>query len=220
MDEIKDVKKPAKEETIQVPKKLLEDLQFEIAENKRQRLESDAKMAGMTELLEKDQTPGTRTEGGLRKKTNFEPSYRTVRLRQYPKAGDFDNLGWVIGWSHRGAYRDSDLSGIPGQQTDWIDIMFLDDEKTKEGLPKFEKVRLLDLLNKSVQKHFEIIEKKTKIREVPTNEKINVVMFDPQHGLIGTGEIVDGYVSYSEDTYVLKFPGREKPLSIDGIFVN
>ena len=156
----------------------------------------------------------------MKKKTNFEPKFRTVRLRTYPIAGNYDNQGVVIGWSNRGAYQDVDGSGIPGQKTDYLEVMFLDHEKNKDGKLLFEKVKLLDLFNNGVQKHYKIISKETSVREEATGEQITVSMYDPKHGLVNTGEVVDGYVAYSDVTYTIEIPGRKEPLVIDGMFVN
>jgi hypothetical protein len=175
----------------------------------------EAENAGVKEMLEKG---GAADDGALKKKKTFEPKFRTVRIRKYPIAGDFENLGYVIGWTNRGAYQEVDRSGTSPMMVDFIDIIFYGQDKTA-GKIKAEKVKLLSLLN-SEQVHCKILETKKVPREVPTGEEINVTVWDPQHGLTDTGDKVDGYVAYTDITYTIQIPGINNPVEIDGLFLN
>jgi hypothetical protein len=205
------------EKMVQVPEASLTKLQEQMAEMERKDAEKDAKLAGLEELLAKGATP----EGApaLREKKNFEPKFRTVRIRKYPIAGGPD-LGYVIGWTSRGAYQMIDKSGISPQVIDYIDIIFLGQEKTKDGKIKAEQVKLLDLLNKGSQVHCKVIDMKHEKKKIPTGEEIDVTVFDPQHGLIATGDKIDGFIVQSEIEYTIQIPGIEKPVVIDSAFLN
>ena len=208
----------AKEKTIEVSEKSLLAMQEKMAEMERQREEDRSKMAGLEELFSKGATPTG--EGKLREKKNFEPAFRTVRIRKYPIAGDYENLGYVIGWDHRGAYQEVDRTGVSPQVLDFINIFFLGKERGENGKLKAEKVKLLDLINNSVQVHCKILETKKNIIKVPTGEEIDVSVFDPQHGLVSTGDKVDGYFTQSEVKYTISIPGIDKPVEVGGEFVN
>jgi len=208
----------AKEKTIEVSEKSLLAMQEKMAEMERQREEDRSKMAGLEELFSKGATPVG--EGKLREKKNFEPAFRTVRIRKYPIAGDYENLGYVIGWDHRGAYQEVDRTGVTPQVLDFINIFFLGKERGENGKLKAEKVKLLDLMNNSVQVHCKILETKKNIIKVPTGEEIDVSVFDPQHGLVSTGDRVDGYFTQSEVKYTISIPGIDKPVEVGGEFVN
>lgn len=207
-----------KDETVEVPMSLLTKMQEDMALMERKQADLEAKNAGLEELFAKDAS----TEGGekLREKKSFEPKFRTVRIRKYPIAGDVNNLGYVIGWTNRGAYQEVDRSGVSPQLVDYIDIMFYGQDKTKEGKLKAEKVRLLDLLNNGVQIHCKITDVKKVPRKEPTGEEIDVTVFDPTHGLVGTGDKIDGYTAYSDITYTIAIPGVPEPVEVDGTFVN
>lgn len=207
------------EKKVEVPLKLLEDMQAQMADLERKVEDSNAKSAGLEELLAK--SPETTGEPKLREKKSFEPKFRTVRLRKYPIAGDTTNLGYIVGWTNRGAYQEVDRTGVRPEIVDYIDIVFLGVEKTKEGKIKAEKVRLLDFINNGVQVHCKILETKREddIR-VPTGEEIDVTVFDPAHGLVQTGDKIDGYVAYSEISYKVQIPGQTEPVWIDSTYCN
>lgn len=214
-----DPKDPKKDEKVEVPLKLLEEMQKSMAELERKVAESDAKNAGLEEMFSK----GAETEGkdkGLREKKNFEPKFRTVRLRQYPIAGNVDDQGYIIGWTNRGAYQEVDRTGVSPQTVDFIDVVFLGHEKTKDGKIKAEKVKLLDIMNKGTQVHCKILEMKRDEKKVATGEEINVSIFDPAHGLVETGDVIDGYVTFSDIQYKIQVPGVADPVWVDGKFVN
>lgn len=202
---------------IEVSEKTLIKIQEDMAEMERQREEDRAKVAGLEEALAK---AGTTGEVKLREKKSFEPKFRTVRVRKYPIAGDPENLGYVVGWTNRGAYQEVDRSGISPQVVDYIDIIFLGKEKNEKGKLSAEKVRLLDLMNKGIQVHCKIIEQKKDEKQVPTGEEINVSVFDPQHGLVSTGDTIDGFTSYSEIEYKIQIPGVNEPVWIDSLYCN
>lgn len=205
------------DEIIPVPSKVLQTIQENMAKMELDMEEMKNKNAGLEELLAK---AGTEGEPKLRTKKNFEPKFRTVRLRKYPIAGDIEKLGFVIGWSNRGAYQEVDKTGISPQIVDYMDIMFLGHEKNDKGVPKYEKVKLLDFMNKGIQVHCKILDMKKDNHDVSTGEEINVNVFDPQHGLVSTGEMIDGYTSYSEITYKVQVPGVTEPVWVDSLYCN
>lgn len=206
------------EETVAVPSSVLADIQKQLAGFERDKAESDAKIAGLEEMIANGAV--TNTDATLRKKKDFAPKFHSVKLRQYPIAGDHENLGWVVGWTNRGAYQEVDRSGVSPQMVDYIDIIFLGDEKTKEGKIKAEKVRLLDLLNKGTQTYCKVLKEDRTPRAEPTGEEIDVSIFDPAHGLIQTGEKVDGVVMFSDVVLTIEVPGHPSPVEIDSTFVN
>lgn len=207
-------KKPKK---IEVDESLLISMQEHMAETDRKMADMEAKNAGLLELVSKEAS--TTAEPKIREKKNFEPKFRTVRVRKYPMGGTND-LGYVIGWTDRGAYQEVDRNGISPQIVDYIDIIYLGYERTPEGKLKAEKVKLLDLFNKGVQVHCKILDTKRNDIKVPTGEEIDVSVFDPNHGLVSNGEKVDGYVTKSEIQYTIQIPGVLEPVIVDGLFVN
>lgn len=207
-----------KEEMTQVSLKILTDIQEKMAENERKMEDLEAKNAGLEELLQKG--AGTEGEPRLREKRSFEPKFRTVRLRKYPIAGDVTNLGYVIGWDNRGAYQEVDRNGVSPTLVDYINIIFLDHEKTSDGKIKAEKVRLLDLLNNGQQVHCKILDTKTKPVQFPTGEEIDISIYDPAHGMVSTGEKIDGYIVVSDTEYKLQVPGHDDGVWIDAEFCN
>lgn len=209
---------PPEGDMVKIPLADLTKIQETLADQDRKIADMEAKNAGLEELFAKGNPP--EGEKGLRTKKTFEPKFRTVVIRKYPKAGDVTNMGYVIGWSNRGAYQEVDRTGVSPQVVDFIDIFFLGDERTPEGKLKAEKVRLLDLLNKSERVHCKILDTKIEKREEPTGEEINVSTFDPQHGLVSTGDTIDGYVTFSDITYTVQIPGVDNPVTIDGEFCN
>lgn len=204
--------------TVEVPLATLEAMQKQMAELEIKLENEMASRAGLEEMFAKG--AGTEGETKLRERKTYEPKFRTVRLRKYPVAGDFDNQAFVIGWTNRGAYQDIIQTGMGPQKVDFIDVMFLGHEKNDKGKLKAEKIQLLDFLNKGEQVHCKILDMKKTPRVVPTGEEIDVTTWDPQHGLVATGDKIDGYTAYSDIVYTLQVPGVDKPLEIDGMFVN
>lgn len=207
-----------KPKTVEVPVETLTKMQEQMAQMEQKIADQEAKSAGIEEIMSKAAEAGDQPK--LREKKNFEPKFRTVRLRKYPIAGDIENMGYIIGWTNRGAYQTVDRSGIAPQVVDMIDVVFLGQEKNEEGKIKAEAVRLLDLYNKGQQVHCKILEQKKENIKVPTGEEIDVTVFDPAHGLVATGDKVDGYVVTSEIKYRLQVPGVEGDLWIDSVFCN
>lgn len=204
-----------KENVVEVPLKLLTEMQEQLASQEKRLVDAEAKNAGLAELMNRADT----TEAPkLREKRNFEPKFHTVRLRKFPKAGG-DELHYVKGWTNKGAYQEVDRTGVSPQIVDFIDIIYLGDETTKDGKIKAEKVRLLDFLNKGQQVHCKILEHKTETLKVPTGEEIDVTLFDPQHGMISTGDKIDGYVVQTETKFKVNIPGHGEAW-IDAEFVN
>jgi len=206
-----------KVKTIEVPSDVLLKMQEQMAEMERKLVDQEAKSAGIEEILAK--TPEN-TEPKLREKKSFEPKFRTVRLRKYPIAGDVENLGYVVGWTNRGAYQVVDRTGLTPQTVDMLDVIFLGQEKNKEGKIKAESIKLLDLFNRGQQVHCKILEQKREEVKIPTGEEIDVTIFDPAHGLVSTGDKIDGWIINSEIKYKIQVPGVDKPLWIDSIFCN
>ena len=188
-----EIKEELKEEkTIKVSAKTILEMQEKMAEQDRKIADMEAKGAGIEEILAKSAEAGDTPK--LREKKSFEPKFRTVRLRKYPIAGDPENLGYIIGWTNRGAYQTVDRSGVAPQIVDMIDVVFLGQEKNAEGKIKAEAIRLLDLYNKGHQVHCKILETKREEIKTPTGEEIDVTVFDPAHGLVATGDKIDGFV--------------------------
>lgn len=202
---------------VEVPHSLLLKMQEDIAEATRKAADAEARAAGVEELL--NNAP-TNEEVKLKKKNNFAPKFRTVRIRKFPIAGDFDNMGYVIGWTNKGAYQEVDRTGVSPSLVDMIDIIFLGQDRTADGKIKAEKVRLLDLLNKGEQVHCKILNVKEEKNEIPTGEEISVKSWDPHHGLVDTGELIDGYIVKSDIKYTIQIPGVTEPVIIDGTYVN
>lgn len=182
--------------------------------------DEEANRKGLEELFAANNSEEVVGGNKLRLKKNFEPAFRTVRIRKYPMGGDPEKLGYVIGWSDRGAYHKVDRSGVNPQVVDYIDVFFLGHERNEEGKLQAESVPLLKLLNDSTQVHCKIIEVKKVPRIVPTGEEINVTTWDPQHGLIQTGDIIDGYIGFTDMTLVVQIPGVEGTTEIDEKYVN
>lgn len=191
------------------------------AELERGRAEDAARVAGLEAMLEAGKGAEAQgADGKLRERKNFEPAFRTVRLRQYPMGGNEEKLGYVMGWTNRGAYQKVDrVSGPVPVMVDYVDIVFLDQERV-DGKLIAESVPLLDLLNRGIQKHCKIIKVVKEPRKEPTGEEITITSWDPQHGLVTTGETIDGYVGFTDITYTVQIPGRAEPVEIDGKYVN
>lgn len=186
--------------------------------------DSDAEREGLKALFEAGSSAGTVGEEKLRERKNFEPAFRTVRIRKFPIGGNPEKLGYVIGWSDRGAYQKVDRSGVSPQLVDYIDIFFLDTETGQpvrvDGKLQAESVPLLELLNRGVQIHCKVLDLKKETNKVKTGEEINVTVWDPQHGLTQTGDVIDGYVGVTDLTYTIQIPGLKDPVIIDGKYVN
>lgn len=222
MDDSKDTQQGSsqvKEDVVQIPRADLVAIQEALAKGEQEREAQNAKMAGLEEMLQAGKGAEVDGSGKLRERKNYEPKFRTVRIRKYPMAGKFDDLGYVVGWSSRGAYQEVDRSGISPQIVDFVDLAFLGHEKNEKGVLQFEKVKLLDLLNKGEQVHCKILEAKNTPRKEPTNEEINVTVWDPQHGLVATGDMIDGYTAFTDTSFVIEIPGVGKT-DVDGMYVN
>lgn len=206
------------EETTEVPTGVLQEMMKKLNDLEIQVENGNAKTAGLEELLNSKPSE----EGGtkLREKKNYEPSFRMVRIRQYPMAGDHTNLGYVVGWTNRGAYQEVDRTGVTPQYVDFIDVIFLDHERNEEGKLKAEKVKLLDLFTKGIQVKCKIKNIKREEVKIPTGEEIDVTVYDPLHGMMGTGEIIDGYITQSDMVYTIEIPGRLESVDIDSNYVN
>jgi hypothetical protein len=211
-------KEEKKVETVEVPLSTITKLQESLAQMELDRENDRARMAGLEEMVSKGAS--TEAEPKLREKKNFEPKFRTVRIRKYPIAGDYNNQGYVIGWTSRGAYQEVDRSGVSPAIVDFIDVIFLGHERTEDGKIKAERVKLLDLFNNGVQVYCKIIDTKVESHKVETGEEIAVSTYDQNHGMISTGDTIDGYYAYSDITYTIQIPGVDKPVVIDSLFCN
>lgn len=199
----------------------LQKIQDQMTKLEQEVADAQAKAVGIEDILaQQGAVDAPDGEKKLRERKNFEPAFRTVRLRKYPMAGDIENPGWVVGWTNRGAYQKVDKTGVAPVLVDYIDIIFLGHEKNAEGKLQAESVPLLDLLNKGDQVYCKIVEVKKTPHKDPTNEEINVTIWDPAHGLVATGDIIDGYVAYTDIEYTVVVPGVKDPVKVDGKYVN
>ncbi len=203
---------------VEVPQDTLTKILEKQSEQERLLEESRAKTAGIEEMLAKGAAP--EGEPKLRKKNDFEPKFRTVRIRKYPMKGDIENLGYIVGWTSRGAYRKVDTSGLQKEWVDMLDVIFLGHERNAEGKLQAESIPLLDIMNNGVQVNCKILKVHREEKDKPTGEQIAVQTFDPKHGLVPTGEIIDGFTSYSEIKYEVQIPGIAEPVTIDSLYCN
>ncbi len=217
-DENKDPIPPGPEEKVEVPSSFIVEMQEKMAKMEQEIEDGKAKQAGMEELL--SAKASTEGETKLRTKRSYEPAFHTVGIRKFPIAGDDTNLGYIIGWTSRGAYQEVDRSGITPQFVDFIDVIFLGHEKTEDGKIKAEKIKLLDFYAKGIKVNCKIVGVDRKEVAIPTGEEIDVTTFDPAHGLVATGEKIDGFVTQSEITYKIQIPGVAEIVEIDQLYVN
>lgn len=228
-----------KEGEVVVDSKTLIAIQEQLAAGDKAREDDRAKMAGLEELM-RAQGDGDGAKPKDRKQ--FTPAFRTVGIKKMPIGGDPEKEGYVIGWTNRGAYQKVDKSGVSAQIVDFIDVLFLDHERNEAGKLQAESVSLLSLLGASevICKVLEVKDwqgKPYKIRYTPmidpdvgsdrdgeqrtyTGEMINVTTWDPKHGLVETGETIEGWVARTDLTFVLQIPGRSEPVEVDSKFCN
>lgn len=209
---------PGEEETTNVPTSLLEELLKKVSNLENQAEDNAAKTAGLEELLNKPAEEGLPNK--LREKRNFEPTFHTVRITQYPMGGDHTKLGYVVGWTNRGSYQEVDRSGVSPQYVDFIDVIFLDNERDADGKLKAERIKTMDLKTNGVQVKCRIKSVNRQEIKVPTGEEIDVTVFDPTHGMMSTGDIIDGFWVKSDIVYTIEIPGRVEPVEIDATYVN
>lgn len=205
---------------IEVSETTLKELMAQITTLQNNDAEREAQMEGLRQVAESAQSADTVGVPKLREKKNFEPKFRTVRLRKFPIAGDEENMGIVVGWTKKGAYQLVDRTGVSPVTVDYLDIIFHGQERDENGKLKAERVKLLDLLNSGSVMVCKVLKLEKNEEKVPTGEEINVSVWDPQHGLTETGDTVDGYFGMTTLTYTLEVPGLAEPLVIDGQFVN
>lgn len=208
------------EKMVQISEATLKEFMAKMSTLETNDANREAEMEGLRQAV--DSAGGADTVGvpKLREKKNFEPKFRTVRLRKFPIAGDEENMGIVSGWTSKGAYQLVDRTGERPVTVDYLDIIFLGHERDENGKLKAERVKLLDLLNAGEVVVCKILSMKKEEHKVPTGEEIDVTVWDPQHGLMATGDTVDGYVGMTDITYSLQIPGILEPVEIDGQFVN
>ena len=219
-----------KEGEVVIDQSILSKVLEQQAATEKKLADLEAKNAGLEEMFAEDQGVSPTGEKKLRERKTFEPKFRTVKLRKYPIGNPDDGkTGFVIGWTDRGAYEKVDRSGINPVVVNYLDVLFLDPEtgdylKTtgEDGKERtyVQQVQILDLLNTGVPVNCKILEEKREKRKVPTGEELHVKTWDPRHGLLETGEVIDGYVGVTDVEYTLQIPGIEKPLKIDQKYVN
>lgn len=211
---------PQPVEMTTVPASLLIEMQKQMAKNEQDNADLKAKLAGIEVLMEEDKD--TVSEPALRKKKSFEPAFRTVKLRKYPMMKDHNNQGYVVGWTDRGAYEEVTVTPMGPQKILYIDLIFAGHEKNEEGKTQAEKVNYIDFLNNSTVERFKIIESKREPNEVATGEDIDIVVFDPQHGLVSTGEKIDGYTVFTNVQHQVSIPevNNGAPMWIDATYCN
>lgn len=193
------------------------------------------KRVGLEELFAAES--GKTTEPGLREKKNTEPTFRTVNLRKYDptNSGDPDKEDFIIGWTPRGAYRKGVDNGLGGKEfVEFLDVIFLNSEK-KDGKVQAVSVPALDVMNSGHRVACRVLDIKDykgnsfkptypptgqAERKVATGEEISITTWDPKHGLVDSGEIIDGWVAFSNLTFLVQIPGRAEPYEIDQRFVN
>lgn len=215
-----DEEKKLKPNEVAVDSKVLEKVLEGQAKMEQEIENLRAKNQGLEELFAAEKGADTTGDKKLRERRNYEPAFRTVRLRKYPMGGDHEKMGYIIGWTNRGAYQKVDRTGVTAQIVDYIDVIFLDHERDTKGGIQAESIPLMSILNEGVPVHCKILEIHKETFKDPTGEVINVTMYDPQHGLVSTGEEIDGWVGRTEMQYTIQIPGREKPLKIDAKYVN
>lgn len=193
------------------------------------------KNAGLEELFaqgkDKDDPTG---EKKLRERKNYTPAFRTVTLKKFSVDEDPEHAKIVVGWTNRGSYRKVDRSGVAPEIVNYLDIILLDDEKTEDGKLKAYSVPLLTLLE-AEEVTCKVLEMKDYKGEqfrpsypptgfgekkVGTGEVIRITSWSPEHGLIETGEEIDGWVGFTDLSLILQIPGRPEPLEIDQKYVN
>lgn len=207
------------EQKVEVPMSVLSKMQEDMAKLEQKLADQEATNAGILDIAMKNAE--ALGEPKLREKKNFEPKFRVVRVRKYPMMGDEENMGYVVGWSNKGAYQVVDRTGVSPQIIDMIDVQFLGQERNEEtGKLKFESIKLLDLFNKGIQVHCKILKQEVTPRKEPTGEEIDVTTWDPQHGLVATGDKIDGYTAFSDIMLTIQIPGVEGPTEIDAMYVN
>lgn len=224
---------------VAVPSKVLAEILEKQATMEQQIADGEAKREGMEAMFAEQSNVDTNGEKKLRVRKNFEPAFRTVGIKKYPIAGDVENLGYVIGWTNRGAYQKVDKTGVAPVIVDYIDIFYLGKEHNAEGKLEAESVPLLSLIN-ATEVNCKVIDIKDEngntnkpmyvpelnpesrpgLRKVPTGEEIHVTTFDPKHGLIETGDVIDGWVGFTDRTYVIQIPGIAEAVEIDEKYVN
>lgn len=197
-----------------------------------------ARMAGLEQMVR----DGAEGADKPKHRKEFTPAFRTVTLKKMAMNGEYENEGYVIGWTNRGAYHKIDRSGVSAVAVDYIDVLFLGHERNKEGKLQAESVPLLSLLScpEVTCKVLEVRDhegKPYKIRYQPmidpdigldrdgerreyTGEKIRVKTFDPKHGLQETDDTIEGWVAFTDLTFLIQIPGIEEPIEIDSKFCN
>lgn len=224
-----------KEGQVVVDQKTLEGIQEQMAAMASDLENEKLKRAGLEEMFAAES--GKATEPGLRERKNTEPTFRTVFLRKYDptNSGDPEKEDYVVAWTPRGAYRKWVDNGSGNkEQVEYIDVIFLNGE-TKDGKVQAVSVPALDVINSGRRVACRVLDVKDfkgnsfkatypqtgqAERKVATGEEISITTWDPKHGLVDTGEMIDGWVAFSDLTYQVQIPGRAEPYDIDSRFVN
>ncbi|MBK3666181.1 hypothetical protein JJE66_33790 [Bradyrhizobium diazoefficiens] len=202
--------------TVEVPQAQLTEIMEKLSSLEIANADKDAKIAG---LMAATETAAPVGETPLRQKKTFEPAFRVVRLKKIPFNGDPEDKRIVVGWTKRGSYQKVDRSGVAPELVDYMQVIFLGHEKDADGNMQAFEVRTLDLYNaesvvckiekESINRHKE-----------PTGEVIPVVIYDPKHGNVLTGEHVDGWTEEFDNTLAISIPGVKDPVVISSKFAN
>lgn len=224
-----------KDGEIVVSAKTLETIQEQMATMATDLENEKLKRAGLEELFAAES--GKTTEPGLREKKNMEPAFRTVSLRKYDptNSGDPDKEDFIVAWTPRGAYRKAVDNGLGGKEfVEYLDVIFLNGEK-KDGKVQAVSVPALEVMNSGRRVMCRVLDIKDykgqsfkptypqthqAERKVATGEEIQITTWDPKHGLVTSGETIDGWVAFSDLTFVIQVPGHSEPLEIDQRFCN
>lgn len=202
-----------------VDEKTLTGVLEKLADMEKAVADADAKRAGLEAMFAEQQDTNTVGEKKLRERKTFEPAFRTVTLKKMPIAGNPEDTGYVIGWTSRGAYQKVNRDGVAPVVVDYVDVFFLGRERNKEGMLQAESIPLLTLLN-APEVTCKVLEIKKVPRKEPTGEEIRVTEFDMNHGQQETGDIIDGWVAFTDITLVIQVPGQPDPIEVDEKYVN
>lgn len=193
-----------------------------------------SKREGLEAMFASKDTEAAMDEKGLRRRRNFEPAFRTVAIKKLSIGENAEDFRYVIGYTDRGAYPVVDRTGVAPIIVDFIDVILLGAERTDNGKLQSVTVPLLTLIN-SPEVNCKVLETKDYTGKpfrltypatgqgeqlVPTGEEIAATTLDPKHGLVTTGEIIDGFVGFTNLTFVIQIPGVADPLEIDQKYVN
>lgn len=218
-----------------VPVKTIEAIQEQMATMAIELENTKLKAAGLEDLFAAES--GKTAEPGLREAKNTEPAFRTVSLRKYDpsNSGDPEKEDFIIAWTPRGAYRKwVDNGSGSKEQVDYLDVIFLNGKKDGAKVEAVS-VPAIDVMTSGRRVLCRVLDIKDykgrsfkptypatgqAERKIATGEEMQITSWDPKHGLVTTGETIDGWIGVSDLTFVIQVPGHAEPLEIDSRFVN